>query len=643
MKHGVVQDKLFLPGLLKLAGLVREGFFGRILSVRGEFGYWVFPGPDPPAQRPSWNYRREDGGGVIVDMFCHWRYVLDNLFAPVQTVTALGATHLPVRYDEGVAYEATAEDAAYAQFELEGGIVVQLNSSWCTRVDRDELLELHVDGTDGSAVAGLHGCRIQPAGATPTAVWNPDLPNKIPFREAWSEVSDEGRTKTASRPSGSFSCATSSRTSRSRGALPRARRASSSPSSGCGPGRSAGPSTFRRSRRESRDRARARPARAGRVASALVAGAWPPSLPPAAGRAARSRECLAAAHVVADPAAAGDPVAEPAVDWDATMAFRRHLWSYGLGVADAMDTAQRGGALSWPLARELIRRSAAEARGAGGRLVCGAATDQLEPGAPATLDEIRNAYIEQCELIEGEGAGVVMMASRHLAAAAAEPGGLPGDLRRGARSRSRARDPALARRGLRPRPCGLLGSRGPGRRARLRRRLIADHRERIDGIKVSLLDAALEVALRRRLPSGVRLYTGDDFNFPVLIRGDELGASDALLGVFDPIAPVAAAALRALDDGDYDGFERILAPTVPLARRMFAAPDGELQGGRRPHRVLERAPEPLPDAGWYRGHRSIVHLADVFRLAADAGVLSDPERGARRFRPLLELAGVDQA
>ena len=193
VKNGVVQDKLFLPGLIKLGRLVEEGFFGRVLSVRGEFGYWVFPGPEPPAQRPSWNYWREDGGGLIVDMFCHWRYVLDNLFGEVRTVTALGATHIPVRYDErGERYEATAEDAAYAQFEVEGGAVVQLNSSWCTRVDRDELLELHIDGTDGSAVAGLHGCRIQPAAATPTAVWNPDLPNPIPFRDAWSELPDPG-------------------------------------------------------------------------------------------------------------------------------------------------------------------------------------------------------------------------------------------------------------------------------------------------------------------------------------------------------------------------------------------------------------------------------------------------------------------
>jgi len=189
IKHGVVQDKLFLPGLLKLRRLVADGFFGRILSVRGEFGYWVFEGPEPRAQRPSWNYRAEDGGGIMVDMFCHWRYVIDNLFGPVRTVTALGATHIPERYDEGGApYEATADDAAYGIFELDDGIVVQLNSSWCTRVDRDELLELHVDGTHGSAVAGLHGCRIQPRAATPKAVWNPDLPSDIDFRAGWADV-----------------------------------------------------------------------------------------------------------------------------------------------------------------------------------------------------------------------------------------------------------------------------------------------------------------------------------------------------------------------------------------------------------------------------------------------------------------------
>jgi predicted dehydrogenase len=191
VKTGVVQDKLFLPGLRKLRQLIDSGFFGRILAVRGEFGYWVFPGPDPPSQRPSWNYRREEGGGIISDMFAHWRYVLDDLFGAVRSVCAHGAIHLPERYDEdGERYETTAEDAAYATFELEGGILVSLNSSWCVRVRRDELFELHVDGTEGSAVAGLRECYAQPAAATPRAIWNPDLPDPIEHRAAWERVPD---------------------------------------------------------------------------------------------------------------------------------------------------------------------------------------------------------------------------------------------------------------------------------------------------------------------------------------------------------------------------------------------------------------------------------------------------------------------
>jgi predicted dehydrogenase len=191
VKVGVVQDKLFLPGLLKLQRLVASGFFGRIIAARGEFGYWVYPGPDPQPQRPSWNYRSEDGGGIISDMFAHWRYVLDNIFGPVRAVCALGATHIPVRVDEdGVEYDATAEDAAYAIFEIEGGAVVQLNSSWCVRVNRDELFELQVDGTHGSAVAGLRECSVQPAVTTPKSVWNPDLPDPVPHRAAWTRVPD---------------------------------------------------------------------------------------------------------------------------------------------------------------------------------------------------------------------------------------------------------------------------------------------------------------------------------------------------------------------------------------------------------------------------------------------------------------------
>jgi predicted dehydrogenase len=189
VKHGVVQDKLFLPGIRTLKRVLESGTLGRILAVRGEFGYWVFPGPDPQPQRPSWNYRAQDGGGIVADMFSHWRYVLDELFGSVRGVFALGATHVPLRYDEeGRPYEADAEDAAYAIFELEDGVVAQLNSSWCVRVDRGELFELQVDGTHGSAVAGLRECRIQPAAATPRAAWNPDLPDPIDHRAAWLPV-----------------------------------------------------------------------------------------------------------------------------------------------------------------------------------------------------------------------------------------------------------------------------------------------------------------------------------------------------------------------------------------------------------------------------------------------------------------------
>ncbi len=191
IKHGVVQDKRFLPGLLKLKRLVDSGFFGRILSVRGEFGYWVFEGDWQAAQRPSWNYRKAEGGGIIVDMLCHWRYVLDHLFGPVRSVLCLGATHIGERYDEaGEPYAATADDAAYAMFELGGGIVAQINSSWCTRVYRDELVSFQVDGTEGSAVAGLRECRVQHRSVTPKPTWNPDVPNAIDFYGDWQVVPD---------------------------------------------------------------------------------------------------------------------------------------------------------------------------------------------------------------------------------------------------------------------------------------------------------------------------------------------------------------------------------------------------------------------------------------------------------------------
>ena len=191
VKHGVVQDKLWLPGLLKLKMLIDSGYFGRILSVRGEFGYWVFEGDLQPAQRPSWNYRKEDGGGIILDMLCHWRYVVDNLFGNVKSVSCLGATHIPQRWDEqGKPYAATADDAAYATFETDKGVIAHFNSSWCVRVRRDDLLTLQVDGTHGSAVATLRGCRTQPRVNTPKPVWNPDLPQPIDFFDGWQEVPD---------------------------------------------------------------------------------------------------------------------------------------------------------------------------------------------------------------------------------------------------------------------------------------------------------------------------------------------------------------------------------------------------------------------------------------------------------------------
>ncbi len=192
VKNGVVQDKLFLPGMLKLNDLRNEGFFGRILSVRGEFGYWVFEGDVVPAQRPSWNYRKDDGGSILIDMFCHWRYVLDNLFGAVRSVCCLGATHIPKRWDEnGKQYDATADDAAYVILELDGGVIVQINSSWCVRVRRDDLLTLQVDGTQGSAVAGLRKVWIQPYDATPKPVWNPDVDQPVNFYDDWREVPDK--------------------------------------------------------------------------------------------------------------------------------------------------------------------------------------------------------------------------------------------------------------------------------------------------------------------------------------------------------------------------------------------------------------------------------------------------------------------
>ncbi|SCG56704.1 Protein of unknown function [Micromonospora echinaurantiaca] len=354
-----------------------------------------------------------------------------------------------------------------------------------------------------------------------------------------------------------------------------------------------------------------------------------------------SRVAYAAAHVVADPRAENVPGAPAAVDWDATLAFRRHLWSYGFGVAEAMDTAQRGMGLDYPTARELVRRSAAAARAEGGAICAGVATDQL-PAGPATLDEIRKAYAEQLADVQEAGARPVLMCSRHLAAAARSAedyldvyGRLIDDADGPVVLHwlGPAFDPALA---------GYWGDGDPAGAAETVVALIAGCPGKVDGIKLSLLDEEFEVALRRRLPAGVRLYTGDDFNYPALIRGDAQGHSDALLGVLAAIAPPAAAALRALDTGDLAGYDRLLAPTLPLARHLFGAPTFYYKTGIVFLAWLAGHQDHFTMVGGLQSGRSPAHLARLLRLADAAGLLPDAELAAHRARAFLTTAGVAQ-
>ncbi|MCW2888224.1 MAG: hypothetical protein JWL58_5086 [Streptosporangiaceae bacterium] len=347
-----------------------------------------------------------------------------------------------------------------------------------------------------------------------------------------------------------------------------------------------------------------------------------------------SRVAYAAAHVVADPL--GEP---DVLDWDATLAFRRHLWSYGLGVAEAMDTAQRGMGLDWATTRELITRSGAEARACGGRMVCGAGTDQLPPG-PAPLGRVIAAYEEQLDVIEAAGAVPVLMASRQLAASATGPddyaevyGRLLVQVARPAVLHwlGPMFDPALT---------GYWGSADLDAAAENVLAIIARHAAKVDGIKVSLLDAEREVALRRRLPAGARLYTGDDFDYPELIRGDAFGYSDALLGIFDPIAPAAAAALRALDTGDLPRYQEIFAPTVPLARHLFAAPTYYYKTGVVFLAWLTAHQEHFRMVGGLETARPVPHLVRLFELADEAGLLPDPDLAAARMRAWLAVQGV---
>ncbi|MGW5278545.1 dihydrodipicolinate synthase family protein [Streptomyces collinus] len=352
-----------------------------------------------------------------------------------------------------------------------------------------------------------------------------------------------------------------------------------------------------------------------------------------------SRTVFAAAHLVADPRADVSPDAPAAVDWDATLAFRRHLWSHGLGVAEAMDTAQRGMGLDWPGAAELIRRSAAEARSVGGRVACGAGTDQITGG---TLPEIRAAYEEQLALVEESGAQAVLMASRALAAAASGPDGyldVYGHLLRQAAEPvilhwlGPVFDPALE---------GYWGSPDLDAATETFLAVVAAHPGKVDGVKVSLLDARRETALRRRLPAGVRCYTGDDFHYPELIAGDEHGFSHALLGVFDPLGPLAAEAVRVLDTGDTAGFRALLDPTVALARHLFRPPTRFYKTGVVLLAWLAGHQDHFTMVGGLQSARSLPHLARAYELADGLGLFPDPKLAEERMRNLLSLYGVDR-
>ncbi len=354
-----------------------------------------------------------------------------------------------------------------------------------------------------------------------------------------------------------------------------------------------------------------------------------------------SRIAYAAAHVVADPLAAVDPWLTPAIDWDRTIAYRRYLWSLGLGVAEAMDTAQRGMGLDWPASLELIRRSVAAAREVPGAiLACGAGTDHLAPAPGVTIDQVIRAYEEQCAAVEACGGRIILMASRALAAAATRPA----DYRTVYdRVLSQVRDkviihwlgdmfdPALA---------GYWGHADFSPAMDTCLEILHRNADKIDGIKISLLDDEKEIVMRRRLPAGVRMYTGDDFNYPALIAGDGQGHSDALLGCFDPLAPAAAAALGCLARDDMAGYQSIFAPTVALSRAIFRAPTRFYKTGVVFVAYLNGHQDHFTMVGGQQSARSLVHLADLFRLADQANILRDPALAVQRMRAVLAVHGV---
>ena len=354
-----------------------------------------------------------------------------------------------------------------------------------------------------------------------------------------------------------------------------------------------------------------------------------------------SRIAYAAAHVVADPLAMTDPWSRPVVDWERTMAFRHHLWRLGFRIAEAMDTSQRGMGFDWASAQELIRRSIAEARTVDGAdLASGAGTDHLAPAAARTLDDVISAYEEQFAFIEGLGGKAIMMASRALAAVAKGPDDYANVYDR-ILSQASGKvilhwlgdmfDPALK---------GYWGSSDFETALDTVVAIIERHAGKVEGIKISLLDAGKEVALRNRLPEGVVMFTGDDFNYPELIAGDGKKHSHALLGIFDAIAPVANAALAKLADGDRAGYDALMAPTVPLSRKTFEAPTEYYKAGIVFMAWLNGHQDHFSMIGGMQSARGIRHYADVFRLADQAGLLADPELAITRMKSLCAVAGV---
>jgi hypothetical protein len=356
----------------------------------------------------------------------------------------------------------------------------------------------------------------------------------------------------------------------------------------------------------------------------------------------RSRLPYAAVHVVADALADTTPSGPAVIDWDRTLAYRRHIWSYGLGVAEAMDTAQRGMGLDWGAAKELIRRSVTEAKAVGGRIVCGAQTDHLAPGSARNLRDVEAAYEEQCEFVEGVGGQVVLMASRELARIARGPEDYA---RVYDRVLSQLKQPALIHwlgEVFDPALAGYWGHADLDGAMAVCLEIIGANKEKVEGVKLSLLDQAREIGMRARLPEGVRMFTGDDFDYPTTIGGDGAQHSDALLGAFDMIAPAASAALLALDTGDRAKFEAILEPTVPLSRHVFGAPTFYYKTGVVFMAYLNGHQDHFRMVGGLESGRSAVHLAKLFVLADKAGLLRDGELAVDRMRPVMALAGVSE-